>query len=439
MDQTQGRRAFWTFFDQGLSSLTNAGLSIVVARAVSDEDFGAFSLALVTFSFAIGICRGLVSDPFLVRYSHVDRDTRRAAATRATGTALAFGVFAGAICAIAAALVQTPNLRLALLALAVSLPGLMLQDAWRNVFFAAGRPAMAALNDGIWAVLQFGALGALLTSGVRAILPITLAWGVAALVAAIAGGIQAGLMPSPREAMNWLHETRDLNVRMALDFALNMGAVNLATYVVTAIVGLVGVGAIRAAQVLTGPLSLLFSGSSSFVLPVLARRVNDGRSILRPAVLCSAATGSLATIWVLVLLLIPRSAGEALLGASWNGARSVLLPVGIVSIAVGLVLGASLSLKALSRADQMLRVTLMQAPVMLGLGVAGAFMHGAPGAAYGFAIAQVLGMVICWIIFVRAERQHMHTVWQADATTIIPIQQGGYGPGGYGPGGYGPY
>jgi O-antigen/teichoic acid export membrane protein len=401
---SSGRRAFWTFFDQGLSSLTNAALAIVVARAVGAEEFGAFSLALVTFSFTIGICRGLISDPFVVRYSDVDPTDRHAAAARAAGAAVTFGAATGLICAVAGALVRTTNLRMALFALALSLPGLMLQDTWRHVFFAAARPAHAALNDGVWTVVQFAVLGGLLLAGVRSIFLITLSWGVAALAASVVGCVQTRVLPAPRATWAWLHETRDINVRMALDFALNMGAVNLAIYLVSAIVGLAGVGALRAAQVLLGPLSLLFSGLSAFVLPMMARRSGAGRRLLRTAFAASAVTAAVAGAWVAVLLVIPTPIGVMLLGDSWHGARSVMEGSGIVSVAVGLVIGASLGLKALGRADQMLRVTFLQAPVMLLLGALGAARFGAPGAAYGFAIAQVFGLVVCWMIFLRADR-----------------------------------
>jgi Na+-driven multidrug efflux pump len=48
-------------------------------------------------------------------------------------------------------------------------------------------------------------------------------------------------------------------------------------------------------------------------------------------------------------------------------------------------------------------VTFLQAPFMLGLGAIGAWQWGVVGAAWGFAIAQVFGLVVCWVIFTRAD------------------------------------
>src|SRR4051812_2323833 len=66
------RRALWTFADQALSSLTNFALTIVIARAVGADSFAAFALALLTFSFVIGLSRAMIGDPYVIRFSAAD-------------------------------------------------------------------------------------------------------------------------------------------------------------------------------------------------------------------------------------------------------------------------------------------------------------------------------------------------------------------------------
>ena len=396
-------RAFWSFADQALSSLTNAGLSVVVARTVGQSAFGAFSLVLVTFSFVIGIGRAVICDVFVIQFSDVSDQVRRTAARRASGGAVAFGVLSGVLCALAAVAVPTGQARSALFALALALPGLLLQDCFRFVFFAAARPAAAALNDLIWAIIQFSLIGVLIASGRTSIFLITLAWGFAALVAALTACAQARLLPAPRQAGSWFVVNRGLNVRLGIDYVLNMGAVNLATYLITAIVGLAGVAALRAAQILLGPLLLLWSGSAAFVLPVLSTLAGQGRSLIRFATLASAALTALAVAWVAVLLVLPSALGRQLLGDSWAGADTVMLASGTAIVLTTLSLGPSLALRALRRPDLLLRVTALQSPFILGLGVAGAFWRGAPGAAEGFALAQSVGAVTIWVLFLRAD------------------------------------
>ena len=48
------RRTGWGVADQVLSSLTNFGLSVVVARAVGPAGFGSFTLVFTAFTTALG-------------------------------------------------------------------------------------------------------------------------------------------------------------------------------------------------------------------------------------------------------------------------------------------------------------------------------------------------------------------------------------------------
>ena len=82
--------------------------------------------------------------------------TLAAATSAATGTALVAGIVGGLACA-AAALVF-PSTGKALLALAVCLPLLLLQDTWRHAFLARGSPSAAFLNDLAWAVFLIPAI-----------------------------------------------------------------------------------------------------------------------------------------------------------------------------------------------------------------------------------------------------------------------------------------
>lgn len=396
-------RAAWTLADQALSSLTNAALSVLVARAVGADAFGAFSVALVTFTFTIGASRAVVTDPLVIRYSAVADAERRAAVARASGAAAAAGIAAAAVCGVAAVLLGGA-VGAGLGALAVALPGLLVQDAWRYGFFASGRPAGAALNDLVWAVAQLALIGLLLARGTPSVPGLVLAWGGAAWLAAAVGCLQTGVRPRPEQALGWFREHRSLSSRLGADYVVNMGAVNVTTFLVGAVAGLTAVGALRAAQVLLGPLQLLFAGLTSFALPLLARRVAAGASLTRSGLALSGTVCTVSAVWAGILLLLPDAAGHALLGESWQGARHVLPASAAASLCIAAVIGASLSLKAMARAGLLLRVTLMQAPLIVLLGCAGAWWHGAVGAATGLAVAQGVGLVLSWLLAVRVDR-----------------------------------
>src|SRR5450432_1208576 len=108
------RRLGWGVADQAVSSLTNFAVSIFVARSVGLVQFGAFSLAYVTYGFALNASRGLATDPLMVRFSGVEPPVWRRAVASCSGTALTVGVATG-ICALVAAALLGGTARLAFL------------------------------------------------------------------------------------------------------------------------------------------------------------------------------------------------------------------------------------------------------------------------------------------------------------------------------------
>ena len=55
-----------------MSSITNFAVNIYIARTLGAVQYGAFSLAYVTYAFALNASRGLATDPLLVRFSGTD-------------------------------------------------------------------------------------------------------------------------------------------------------------------------------------------------------------------------------------------------------------------------------------------------------------------------------------------------------------------------------
>ena len=79
------RRMSWGLADQAVSSLTNFAVSFYVAHTLGAEKFGAFSLAYLTYAFALNASRGLATDPLMVRFSGAGVPTWRRAVASAPG------------------------------------------------------------------------------------------------------------------------------------------------------------------------------------------------------------------------------------------------------------------------------------------------------------------------------------------------------------------
>ena len=186
-----------------MGALTNFLLSLFIARTLGATQFGAFSVAFVTYGFVLNASRGVSVDPLLIRFSGTYLPTWRRAVAGATGTALLVGLVSGACALAAGALIGGVTGR-AFVALGLTLPGLMLQDSWRHAFFALGRGYHAFLNDTVRAAVQIPLLAFLKISGHANVFWLVLAWGVAATAGAAIGILQSRVVPDLAGAAKWL-------------------------------------------------------------------------------------------------------------------------------------------------------------------------------------------------------------------------------------------
>jgi len=357
---------------------------------------------------------GLVAaTPLVVRYSVEGTPGRREATKDSMGAAIAVAVPAALVCALAGLAFSGP-LRMAMLAIALSIPGLLVQDSIRFAFFAAGRPAKAAANDLIWACAQAVTFTALffLTDPSAALL--LLAWGLAATVAAVAGPFQARLCPSPLRALRWFQEQSDLAGRYLLDFFALAGQVHLLLYGLGIVVGLREFGAFRAAQLILGPLNTLYFAALSAAVPEGARiRADVDGSLHRMIRFLAIVLPLIALVWVGVLILLPERTGTAMLGASWPGAHGLIVPIGLAIAVTGVVAAANAGLRALAAARRGLRARLALLPLVAIGGLGGAAGGGAFGCAIGLFIANSMGAAIFWFQFSKALQEEVPLIGPA--------------------------
>lgn len=391
------QRLTWGVADQGVSSMTNFAVNIYIARELGAVQYGAFSLAFVTYGFALNASRGLATDPLLVRFSGTDVPTWKRAVASCTGTAAVVGLAAGLL-VVAAGLVMGGPSRLAFLALGLTLPGLLLQDSWRFSFFAIGRGAQALLNDLIWAVVMLPTLVFLRLSGHANVFWFVFAWGAAAAVAAAAGPLQARVIPRLTRAREWLSQQRDLGVRYMAEGTASAASSQLRNYGVGLFLGLAAVGYVQAANTLMGPFMVILFGSGLVVLPEATKIWR--RSPHRMPLLCALISIGLVLLglaWGLFLLLaLPRGLGSTLLGPIWRPTYPLVFPTALCIMGSCATGGAGTGLHALGAARRSLRAALFTSATFVVFAVAGAVVAGAVGCMYGTAIALWSGTAVYW-------------------------------------------
>jgi O-antigen/teichoic acid export membrane protein len=397
------RRLSWGLVDQAVTSLVSFVVGIVVARSLGAVQFGAFSLAWVTYGVCLNISRGLATDPLAVRYSGVRRSAWRAAVTRSSGLSFAVGLITGACCVLAGlALGGHPGD--AFIALGVVLPGLLVQDSWRFAFFASGQGGKALFSDLTWAAAMVPLL--VLAARNPSVTVFVLAWGGAAAVAALVSGLQAWILPRITRAGSWLSEHRDLGPRYLVENVSISGSSQLRAYGLGAIAGLAAVGTVRGAELLLGPFFIVLSGVGLVAVPEAARVLRRSvRALPRFCLLLGGAQAAAALVWGLALMFgLPDDIGRHLLGEVWEPASKLILPATLSVMSASLSTGATAGLRALGVARRSLRAQLLASAAYVTFGVTGAVINGAVGSAWGVAAATLLGAFVWWWNLMREVR-----------------------------------
>jgi len=380
-----------------MSSLTNFLLSTLVARSLGAGEFGAFTLAYVTYGWANNASRGLSIEPLLIRFSATTLPVWRRATAGCTGTALIVGIVCGA-CALGVAPLVGGTTGQAFFALGLTFPGLLLQDSWRYSFFALGRGSQAFINDCVWAAVQIPALVVLKLTGHGDVFWFTLAWGGAATVGAVVGMFQAKVIPSLASARTWLVDHRDLGPRYLVENTASNSADMCRTYGTTYLLGLVAVGYISAATVLLGPFRIILFGVGLITIPEGARILR--RAPRRLPLYCVAVSFGLtaaAVGWGAFLLIgLPHGLGHLLLGQIWRPTYPLVLPTVLAIVGNCAATGANVGLHTLGASRRSLRSVLITNGIYLVAALGGAAVGGTIGSLTCVAAASWIGTGVSW-------------------------------------------
>jgi O-antigen/teichoic acid export membrane protein len=400
------RRLGWGVLDQAMSSLTNYLLSFYIARSLGASQFGAFSLAYVTYGFSLCWLRGLSTEPLLIRFSDLSVKVWRRAVSQSTGTALIVGLFTGT-CALTAGVVIGGVAGQAFIALGLMLPALMLQESWRFAFFAARKGHHALINDGVWAAVQVPLLVLMKLTGHGDVFWFVIAWGMGAAVSCVVGCFQARVVPSLIGGTSWLIVHRDIGPRYLVENASSNGASTLQSYSITSLLGLRAVGIINAAGVLMGPFHVISTGISLMTIPEgrkLLRR--SPRQLPRFCVIVSLGLSLLAAAWAALLLVaLPVGLGNLMLGSIWRPAYPLVIPTTFSLLAYTASIGAGIGLHSMGAARHSMRSTLIAAAIGMTFTLIGAAEWGTYGTLIFGGVGSYIGTAISWNAFVKAMQE----------------------------------
>lgn len=396
------RRRLVVMSDQAASSLSNVVAAVLVARSFdSPEPFGAFGLAMIAYQLIIGGSKSLIGHPLLSLYSPLDAEARRRVVPDLQGAALCIG-FAGSLVVAAASALLGGMSGSALLALAVVLPLVLVHDTWR-FSFVVDRPGAALAIDLVWLLAVVAAFP--LAPADAGVAWYVMAWGLGGGLGALVGVAIAGGFGGRPRPLRWLSGHRQVGGRYFGEYLTAQATGRIVASTVGAFAGLGALGAVKASEVYYGPHHTLHMGIYMAVVPEGAQTRDQPERLRRMLKMVSLGLATLSTVWMGVGLAIPESWGEELFGATWAGAREIMLPMGVAMVAAGVTSGGLMGLRSLADARRSLRARLHIVPWQTVCPLVGAATGGAWGFAVGLAIGRIAGAAIMWRAFDRSLRE----------------------------------
>lgn len=384
----------WGGVDQGLSSATNLGLSILAGRFLGAAGLGLIFLGFTAYLLALSVVRGFITEPFVVATSSLSR-IEREAASRACMTLVVGAALVITTLMVLIGLVVPDPLGSSLLVFAPWVGVALVQDQWRSVLFRDQRGKSAAFNDGMWA------LGMLVMFPVARAFPndwtVAATWGVGATAAALFGWWQVGLRPSGLAgALDWWKiNLRRLGWWLGIEnLIITIGG--QATVIVLAIVlSASDLGGIRVVQVAFAPMSLVGEAFLFPGVPIMARALSVSLAEARRWAR-RLGMGAVGLVCVYLAVVVPFGSQvlSRVFGPQFARFTSLVPPTAVGQIVYASGIGFAIFLRADRRVHSIVLSRIVNTTATIVLGPLLAVRYGVLGAVWGISMGPSLGSIV---------------------------------------------
>lgn len=407
--RNNARKAIAGIADQSVFSGTNFLLVVSVASSSTADQLGTFALGLATYMFGSAINRGATGDVLMIRFS-ANRDTVRAGAAQSVCVALVLGLVWGALTAVGAVAIPSASYRALLFSFAIGTPLLFAQDTYRYIAFAYRRPWLAFANDGSVAVVQVALLLIYRASG-SALTPVAAIgiWIVASACGAVLGAITLSTLPRSNP-WKWCVRHYKLSVRVGVDNVLAQLSLQGSLYVVGATSGVVAVAALRVAQTVFAPPSIVAQAFQSVLVPELVSiGARSRRRLIQALSMIAGALAVIGAVWGALALLLPESAGVTLFGETWDKARPLLVYLAVFQVIFGVTFALTIGLRVSNSAARLVRPRVISVVTYLVAIFVGSYVSGAIGAAVATMVsAPIQALILARFFFTAPASRGRH-------------------------------
>jgi O-antigen/teichoic acid export membrane protein len=391
----------WGLLDQGCSSATNFGLTVVAARSLGPDGLGSVYIGFTAYLVAAGLQWALIRDPLMVSSAALAAEERRRATRAATTATLAL---AGGIAMVTAmvGLVLPPGLGRGLLLFAPWIVPALLHDLFRSALFRDQRGAQGARNTAAWLAVMAVGLG--LTWDLRSAWAVVASWGLGAVAGAALGLANTHAWPErPSAAWHWWREHAWRLARwLGGESVLAAAHAQLMTLLLAGVLGVAELGGLRAAQSLFAFMTLVGPALATVGLPAIARTLEE--SVVAARGLATRMSALAVIVVTAYLVAIASFRGEVMVlvfGRQFESFANLVIPLGVMQLLAGASIGFTLFLKAHSEGRTLFWMHVTHGISTIAFCGGLALYAGVQGAAWGFALAAVVGAGIATLAAFR--------------------------------------
>jgi O-antigen/teichoic acid export membrane protein len=394
----------WGLIDQGFSSATNLGLSVIAGRVAGPGGLGVVYLGFAAYLMILTMQRALITDPLVVASARHSAEERSQVARK--GLTMVIGVaFVTSLLLLLVGLLLSAPYGVGLLVFVPWLAIALVQDFWRAVLFRDGRGAAAACNDGLWAAVMLATLPLLLVS--HNLWIVVLPWGAGAFAGGAIGFVQMRMTPAAwRASLHWwVSGAWPLARWLASESLLLIIQLQFAIYGLTAILGAADVGGLRSVQAVFAPMTLLTQAIALPGLPMLTKFTATSRRLARRwAMRLSLLATGLVLVYLLVVALFPDHLLGLIFGRDFDRFGSLIPPVAVLQLLAAGSLGYFILVKAEGRGRALVVSRAIAAASTGVLTITLALVSGLTAAVWGVTIAWATGAVSITVFALRPNR-----------------------------------
>lgn len=392
----------WAVADQGLFAASNFAVSILLARWLSPQDYGAFAVGYAIFWLVGVIHDALLTEPMLI----FGADKYSANLSEYLGVLLyghmGFGVVSGLLLLLGSLVVELSGsyaLSLALLGLAGAGPFMLLQVLMRRACYVRFKPHLAAVGGALYMILMLAGAYALYQTGWLSALTSFGLMGLSGLAASLllAALLHVNLFPFGGDTPfrqylgnHWGYGRWSVGTR-------TMSWVTQSSYFVLLPIagGLEASAAFRALMNLIMPVLQTYTAISILLLPTLVQARGQARFV-RAAHWAFLLFVSGSTLYWAVLGLFHRPLINWMYDGRYTEYSGLIWVLALVPIIVGVTEVQSTILRALGRIDQVFWASVVSTVVALTAGIVALFVLGVAGAVVWLLLSSVANVLAMW-------------------------------------------